>query len=282
MAAAVTQMPPKPDTAVTRKELMSTFWRQFFLQSSWNFERMQALGYCFIMMPVLRKVYQGKPEMMKAAVKRHLEFFNTQPYMAAPILGFSVAQEEQLANSDLAAEVDPSSINAVKVGLMGPLAGVGDSLFWLTFRPIAFSIGIAMAMGGNFLGPVIALVLFNVAHIATRWYGVMEGYKQGLHLLQTLRGGALKKLTEGAGVLAMSVTGAMIASMISTKLTAAATIGKTVVKFQDVLDSILPGAVPLAVVFLVYWGLRKRISPSWLLLILLIVGVLGRAIHFWA
>jgi mannose PTS system EIID component len=278
--AAVSKLSPVPDTKVTKKELRATFWRQFFLQASWNFERMQALGYCYIMMPVLRKVYQGKPEALKAAVKRHLEFFNTQPYLAAPILGFSVAMEEQLSQEG--ADGDAAAINSVKVGLMGPLAGVGDSLFWLTFRPIAFSIGIAMALNGNLLGPVIALLLFNAAHIAVRWYGVMEGYKQGLKLLQTLRGGALQRLTEGAGVLAMAVTGAMIASMIPTKLTAAATIGKTVVKFQEVLDSILPGALPLAIVFLVYYGLRKRISPSWLLVILLAIGILGRAVHFWA
>jgi PTS system mannose-specific IID component len=280
MAVAMNSTPTaQPEALITKKEIRATFWRQFFLQASWNYERMQALGYCYIMMPVLRKLYKNKPEMMQAAVKRHLEFFNTQPYMAAPILGFSLAMEEQLARGE---DIDPASINAVKVGLMGPLAGVGDSMFWLTFRPIAFSIGIAMAMTGNILGPIIALVLFNAVHIATRWYGLTAGYNQGLKLLKDLQGGAMRKLTEGAGVLAMMVAGAMIASMIPTKLTAVAVIGKTIVKFQDVFDSILPGAVPLGLTFLVYWGLRKRVSPTWLLLILLVVGVLGRAIHLWA
>mgnify|MGYP000939468054 CR=1 FL=1 len=265
--------------AITSKEIRQVFWRQMFLQASWNFERMQALGYCFTMMPVLRKLYAGKPEEMKAAVKRHLEFFNTQPYFAAPIFGFSMAMEEKLARGE---DVDPASINAVKVGLMGPLAGVGDSLFWMTFRPIAFAIGVALAMQGNIFGPILALILFNIPHFLVRWYGVTLGYSQGVNLIASLQGAALKKLNEGAGVLAMMVVGGMIATMISTKLTAVATIGGATVNFQEVLDSILPGTVPLAITFLIYWGLRKRMSPVTLLLIILVVGILGNAIGLWA
>ena len=125
---------------LTKSDLTSIFIRSNFHQGSWNFERMQALGYCFAMIPAIKRLYTG--EERKEALKRHLEFFNTQPFVTAPILGVTAAMEEQKANG---ADIDDSAINGVKIGLMGPLAGVGDPVFWGTLRPVVAALGASIA-----------------------------------------------------------------------------------------------------------------------------------------
>lgn len=118
---------------LTASDIRGVFLRSNLFQGSWNFERMQALGFCFSMVPAIRRLYPENSEERKQAIKRHLEFFNTQPFVAAPILGVTLAMEEQRANG---AEIDDAAINGIKVGLMGPLAGVGDPIFWGTVRPV--------------------------------------------------------------------------------------------------------------------------------------------------
>lgn len=141
---------------LTKKDLISMFIRSNFHQGSWNFERMQALGFCFEMVPIIRRLYSG--EERKQAIKRHLEFFNTHPYVTAPILGVTAAMEEEKANG---APIEDSTINGLKVGLMGPLAGVGDPIFWGTIRPVFAALGATIAMTGNILGPILFFVLFQ-------------------------------------------------------------------------------------------------------------------------
>lgn len=112
---------------LTSKDIRNVFYRSNVFQGSWNFERMQALGYAYAMVPAIKRLYpEGSPERV-AAIKRHLEFFNTHPYVGAPIIGVTLAMEEQRANG---APIDDGAINGIKVGLMGPLAGVGDPIFW--------------------------------------------------------------------------------------------------------------------------------------------------------
>lgn len=111
---------------LTPGDIRGVFLRSNLFQGSWNFERMQALGFCYSMVPVIRRLYPENNDDRKQAIKRHLEFFNTHPYVAAPVLGVTMAMEEQRANG---AAIDDAAINGIKVGLMGPLAGVGDPIF---------------------------------------------------------------------------------------------------------------------------------------------------------
>ncbi len=113
---------------------------------------MQALGFCFSMVPAIRRLYPENNDARKQAIKRHLEFFNTHPYVAAPVLGVTLAMEEKRANG---AEIDDGAINGIKVGLMGPLAGVGDPIFWGTVRPVFAALGAGIAMSGSLLGPLL-------------------------------------------------------------------------------------------------------------------------------
>ena len=148
---------------LTQSDIRGVFIRSNLFQGSWNFERMQALGFCFSMVPAIRRLYPENNDARKQAIKRHLEFFNTHPYVAAPVLGVTLAMEEQRANG---AEIDDGAINGIKVGLMGPLAGVGDPIFWGTLRPITAALGASFALSGSILG------LFVMGALVNKWTSV--------------------------------------------------------------------------------------------------------------
>ena len=175
---------------LNKKDLINIFIRSNFLLGSFNFERMQAIGFCVSLLPALRKVYKDDKPAMAAAMKRHLEFFNTQPFLATPIMGITAAMEEKKANG---ADISDQTISGVKVGLMGPLAGVGDPIFWGTLRPVLAALGAGIALTGSIMGPLIFFLVFNAIRLATNWYGVMYGYSKGTELVDETRCASSRK-----------------------------------------------------------------------------------------
>ena len=159
--------------SLTKSDRISVMLRSQFLQGSWNYERMQNGGWAFSLIPALKKLYPNKEEASDA-LKRHLEFFNTHPYIAAPILGVTLALEEEKANG---ADIDDAAIQGVKVGMMGPLAGIGDPVFWFTVRPILGAIAASLATGGSLLAPLFFFISWNLVRIAFLWYTQEIGYK---------------------------------------------------------------------------------------------------------
>ncbi len=264
---------------LTKRDLFWVFVRSNLFQGSWNFERMQALGYAFSMTPAIRKLYPEGSEERKQAMKRHNEFFNTHPYMAAPILGTTLAMEEEKANG---AEIDDAAINGVKVGLMGPLAGVGDPIFWGTARPVFAALGASIALTGSILGPLLFFVLFNAVRLGLRWWGVYYGYKKGSDIVADMKGNVLQKLTEGASILGLFVMGALVNKwttvnipVVISKIKNPDTGEMVVTTVQSVLDQLMPGIVPLGLTFLCMWLLRKRVNPLVIILGFFVVGILG-------
>lgn len=136
---------------LSKSDRQKVWWRSQFLQGSWNYERMQNLGWAYSLIPAIKKLYTKK-EDQAAALERHLEFFNTHPYVAAPIMGVTLALEEERANGT---EIDDAAIQGVKIGMMGPLAGIGDPVFWFTVRPILGALGASLAATGNIVGPLL-------------------------------------------------------------------------------------------------------------------------------
>ncbi|MDV8933737.1 MAG: PTS system mannose/fructose/sorbose family transporter subunit IID, partial [Carnobacterium sp.] len=198
---------------LTKKDRLAVAWRSTFIQGSWNYERMQNGGWAFSMIPAIKKLYKTK-EDRSAALKRHLEFFNTHPYIASPILGVTLALEEERANG---APVDDVAIQGVKVGMMGPLAGVGDPVFWFTVRPMLGALGASLAMGGNILGPIIFFVAWNLIRWGFMWYTQEFGYKAGSKITEDLSGGVLQDVTKGASILGMFVLAALVQRWVSIK-----------------------------------------------------------------
>ncbi|AJJ64840.1 PTS mannose transporter subunit IID [Yersinia aldovae] len=270
---------------LTPADIRGVFIRSNLFQGSWNFERMQALGFCFSMVPAIRRLYPENSEERKQAIKRHLEFFNTQPFVAAPILGVTLAMEEQRANG---AEIDDAAINGIKVGLMGPLAGVGDPIFWGTVRPVLAALGAGIAMSGSLLGPLLFFVLFNLVRLLTRYYGVAYGYKKGVNIVSDMDGGLLQKLTEGASILGLFVMGALVNKwthvnipVVVSKITNQA--GETTVTtVQTILDQLMPGLVPLLLTFGCMWLLRRKVNALWIIMGFFAIGIFGYWIGFLA
>ena len=273
------------DKKVTKDDLFWTFIRSNFLLGSFNFERMQSMGFCVSMMPILKRVYGDSKEEMKAALKRHLEFFNTQPFVAAAIMGIIGAMEEKRANG---ADISPATLSGVKVGLIGPLAGVGDPIFWGTIRPVLAALGAGIALTGSILGPIIFFVAFNAIRLATHWYGVKYGYEKGTELVENIGGAEMKFLTEGASVLGLLVMGALVAKWTTVNMPLVISeydnaMGEHVVTtLQTILDSLMPGIVALLMTFACMWLLKRGMNPLFIIIGLFVIGIVGYAIGLFA
>ncbi|MDX8000032.1 PTS mannose transporter subunit IID [Xenorhabdus sp. Reich] len=264
---------------LTQSDIRGVFLRSNLFQGSWNFERMQALGFCFSIVPVIRRLYPENTEERKQALKRHMEFFNTHPYVAAPILGVTMAMEEQRANG---ADIDDAAINGIKVGLMGPLAGVGDPIFWGTVRPVFAALGAGIAMGGSPMGPILFFLLFNLVRLLTRYLGVAYGYKKGLDIVKDMGGGFLQKMTEGASILGLFVMGALVNKwtkvnipLVVSEVPDPITGEMKVTTVQTILDQLMPGLMPLLLTFGCMWLLRKKVNPLWIIIGFFILGIVG-------
>jgi len=264
---------------LTKGDLNACFIRSNLLQGSWNFERMQALGYAFGIVPAIRRLYPEGSQERKDAIKRHLEFYNTQPFVTAPILGVNLAMEEERANG---APIDDGAINGVKVGLMGPLAGVGDPIYWGTARIILAALGASLAVTGNIMGPLIFFIGINIIRILPRWYSMKYGYEKGTEIVQDMEGGQLQKLTTGASVLGLFVMGGLVARWASLNIPleiARYTNQKgeeVVTTVQSVLNDLLPGLVPLLLTFLCMTLLKKKVSAIAIIFVMFAVGIAGR------
>lgn len=294
---------------LTKKDRLSIWWRSTFLQGSWNYERMQNGGWAYTMIPAIKKLYKTK-EDRAAALQRHLEFFNTHPYVASPIIGVTLALEEERGNG---APVDDVTIQGVKVGMMGPLAGIGDPVFWFTVKPILGALAASLAMAGNILGPIIYFVAWNVIRMAFMWYTQEFGYKAGSKITDDLSGGLLQDITKGASILGMFILGSLVNRWVSiqfmpvvseVQLDEGAYIDwdqlpsgaqgiksaleqqaaglslsdHQVTTLQDNLDSLIPGLAPLLLTLFCMWLLKKKVSPIVIILGLFIVGIGGHLI----
>ena len=296
--------------SLTKKDRLSVMLRSQFLQGSWNYERMQNGGWAFSLIPALKKLYPN-PEDSKAALKRHLEFFNTHPYIASPILGVTLALEEDRANG---APIDDATIQGVKVGMMGPLAGIGDPVFWFTVRPILGSLGASLALTGNILGPILFFVLWNLIRMSFLWYTQEIGYKAGSEITKDMSGGILQDITKGASILGMFILAVLVQRWVNIKFAfdvakvqldekayihwdklpegskgiqeAFAQVGQglsqtseKVTTFQQNLDMLIPGLSGLLLTFLCMYLLKKKVSPITIILALFAVGIVAHVLH---
>ena len=172
---------------------------------------------------------------------------------------------------------DTSSINSVKAGLMGPLAGIGDSFMWGTLRIIATGIGTSLAMNGNILGPILFFLLFNIPHVILRYICMMGGYKFGAGFLSKIAaGGLMEKLTYAASILGLMSIGSMIATMVTVNIPLTYTNGDTSVVIADVINGIVPCLLPLLFTGFIYWLVtKKKMKTTWALILIFIIGILG-------
>jgi PTS system mannose-specific IID component len=263
------------ETQLKRRDLLrSWFCWLTFSHSCYNYERLQGLGFAHGMTPIIERLYTSRDEI-SAALRRHLVFFNTEPNVGAVVHGVTVAMEEERASGST--QITDEAINSIKSGLMGPLAGIGDSLTQGLITPILLSLGIGLAQQGNLAGPVLYLLLESAAIIGVSYFSWMQGYRWGrVAVERILRAGLLQPLMEGATVLALTVVGALTATTVQLTTKAVLTIGPQSVNLQtDVLDKILKGFLPLSLTLLIWWLLGKKKSPLTVILVVFAAGMIG-------
>lgn len=265
------------ESKITKKDLMRVFWRSFTMEWSWNYERQMNLGFCYSMLPILDKLYD-KEEHRIQAYQRHLEFYNVTPWISTFQLGITASMEEQNAADP---DMDDSSINSVKVALMGPLSGLGDSFFWGTLRIIAMGVGTSLALQGNILGPILFLLIFNIPALLVRYYGLFAGYKLGVGFLDRIKeSGLMDRLTFGAAIIGLMVVGAMIASMVSINMPLTIGSGEDSLTVNEMFDNIIPGLAPLLFTLFILYLVRKGVKAHWILLLFVVIGLLGAITGF--
>ncbi|MDO4662245.1 MAG: PTS system mannose/fructose/sorbose family transporter subunit IID [Tissierellia bacterium] len=294
---------------LSKKDRKKVAIRHQYLQGSWNYERMQNGGWAYSMIPAIKKLYPDEEERKKA-LQRHMEFYNTHPYVSAPVMGVTLALEEDRANG---APVDDVAIQGVKVGMMGPLAGVGDPVFWFTLRPILGALGASFALSGSIIGPLMFFIVWNVIRMAFLWYTQEYGYKVGSQIAKDASGGMMGRITQGASILGMFIIGSLVQRWVSISftpvisrvdqmdgayidwstlpqgaegikqaLTQYSQLGPDaldkvkVTTLQQNLDQLIPGLVALLLTLGICKLLKKNVSPIVIILALFGIGILAR------
>lgn len=259
---------------ITKKDFNKVFWRSFTLLGSMNYERMEALGFLYSIFPCLKKIYKDDPDGLKEACTRHMAAFNMTVAPSPFVMGIAIAMEE-LAKKDK--NFDVSSINAVKVALMGPLSGVGDTFFWGIFRILACALAIGFAQQGNPIAPLVLLVLFNVPNFVVRWIGLKVGYTNGSTFLKEMEeSGKMALFTHCAGIVGVASIGCLIAMWVPISCPLNFTISGSEIVIQDYLDQILPCLLPLCTTLTIFAYLRKGNKSIQAILYVVIIGfILG-------
>ena len=264
-------LPAAREHLLGKKELSAIFFKSFGLEGPFIYSRLQAIGWCRSMLPAIEKLYDTDEERC-AAVNRHLEFFNSNPEFSTFIMGISASMEEQNAVEQ---GFDTASINNVKAGLMGPLAGIGDSFWWGIVKTVASGIGCQFAMQGNVLGPILFLLVFNIPHWAIRYILTIKGYVLGQRVLDMMaESDIIEKISLCAGILGMMVIGAMTCDMISVSTPLVFNMANEVtLEVQAVLDEILPNLLPLLTMLGVAELLKRKVKVIPLIFGLLAFGI---------
>ena len=270
-------------TKLTKKDLWKTFyWCQWFTSGN-NYEKFESQGFTISLLPVFEKLY---PELedRKKAYMRHQDIFLTEAQCAKTVIGITAAMEERYANEG---DIPEESIGAVKAAMMGPLAGIGDTLYHGTLRPIFAGIAVSMVEASNYTSPAGPLMFFVVMGLIGQlinWFGIFKGYEKGVELMEDIESsGLIDKVREYAAILGCVIMGGFSASFVTMNLAISYTAGETVVNLQSTLDSLVPRLLPLTyTLFLYYLITKKKANPILLMVATIVLGTVGYLLGIFA
>ena len=258
-----------PAPQLDKKTLNKMVWLSCFLQASFNYERMQACGWLWGMLPCLQKIHTYK-EDLKASMAHNLDFLNTHPFLVTFVMGIVLSLEQNKA--------DTATIRSVRISAAGPLGGIGDALFWLTLVPITAGLTANMAMEGQIIGAVLFLIIFNAVQFAVRFGLMYWSYGLGTKAVTLLTSSA-KEFTRAASILGIFVVGGLIANYGGTSLRIV--VGDPAINIQGLLDGVLPKLIPLLITLGIYVLIKKGWTPVKCIILILVVGILGCAFGIW-
>lgn len=263
-----------------KKMINSICWRSMNAHCSrvGGQARQMAIGFLWQIMPALNRYYKDQPEKKKEALYRHVQFCNVSNAIYPFLAGLVASMEKENSEVD---DFDTSSIVAIKAALMGPLAGIGDSLLFSVVRVIAAGIGISFALQGSILGPILFFLIYNGCTMALRFSLGYVGFISGSSFITNMyQNGTLKILTKCAGILGLIMVGAMTASTV--KFTTAISIlipGGEAVALQSSLDTLFLGLVPLLLTFGCKKLLDKNVNINWIMVGIFVLSLLMAAVH---
>ena len=271
-----------PAAKLDKKTLNKVAWMSMMLQASFNYERMQAAGWLWSILPGLEKIHTNK-EDLAASMGHNLEFFNTHPFLVTFVAGIVLSLEQQKA--------DINTIRAVRVAAMGPLGGIGDALFWFTLVPITAGITANMAIDGSVVGPILYFIITFGVQMALRIWLMHWSYDLGTAAIGVLTEHA-KEFTHAASLLGVFVVGALTCNYGATSLDmmipngTKVVDGEVVANFIDVqglLNGVLPAMIPLALTLMCYFLIKKKgWSPIKCIALLLVIGIVGCVFGIWS
>lgn len=262
-----------PAKQLDKKTLNKMVWRSLFLQASFNYERMQAAGWLYGILPGLEKIHTDKDDLSKS-MKHNLEFFNTHPFLVTFVMGIILSLEQQKA--------DTNTIRAVRVAAMGPLGGIGDAIFWFTLVPITAGITANMAISGSLAGPILFLLIFNAVQFGIRYWLMHWSYNLGSKAIDILTKNA-KEFTRSASMLGVFIVGALTSNYGATKLAIEIPNGEAPINIQKILDGVLPQMLPLIFTLMLFFLIKKRKwTPVQCIGLLLVIGLIGGFFNIWA
>lgn len=267
----------KLDKKTLRKSWFSWFTGNL---SSMSFEWLETFGFAVSMMPVIKKLYGDNKEEELKAIKRHAVFYNTEPQLGSVINGIVCGMEEERANG---ADIDDEIINSIKLGLMGPLAGIGDAMIPGMYIPLLLSIGIGLSQGGNPLGAIFYIITYLTTITALSYFVFLKGYELGTKSIDLIVGEAALRAREAFNLLGSIVVGGVAASFVNFgtkwKINTGA---KDAIAVQGVLDGIFPKVLPLFLVILCWWLMsKKKMSSLKVMGVLIVIAILGVLINFF-
>lgn len=248
--------------------------------SAWNWERMQNVAFAWSLAPVLKKISKNKEELGRA-LGRHMSFFNTEPTVGTPIIGAVAAMEVQRSKGE---DIPDDVINAIKSGLMGPMAALGDSLFASTGNALLLSFGMGLALEGNIFGPILFALIWATLTIGASLAGVQLGFREGMKIMDSklFSEEMIQKATAFLSILGLTVVGGLSSSFVSLKTGISWTNGESVTQLQEILDGLMPGLLPFIIVVVSWYLLdKKKMSVMKLMLILIAIGTIGSLLHIF-
>ncbi len=252
-----------PAKNVDNSVLNKMIWRSLFLQASFNYERMQAGGWLYGMIPGLEKVHTNKDDLA-LSMSHNLDFINTHPFLVTFVMGIVLSLEQQKA--------DIQTIRSVRIAAAGPLGGIGDALFWFTLVPITAGIAGNMAIDGSIAGAVLFFTVFNAVQLFVRVFLMKWSYSLGTKAVTVLTANA-KEFTRAASILGIFVVGSLIAAYGGTELRIA--IADPAIDAQGLLNGILPKFLPLVITLALYALIKKGWTPTKCIMLLIVVGLAG-------
>ena len=266
---------------LSKKALNKSFLNWFYGHlTCFSQEHMQTFGYMLAILPILQDLYDTNEEQTEK-MQTYTAFFNTEPQVGSVVVGITAGMEEARANGE---PVDGETINGIRAGLMGPLAGIGDSLVVGTVIPILLGIALSLSGGGSPLGAIFYILVWNIGMFLIMRLLYFKGYEMGGKAVEFLVGEKANAIREAIVMIGTMVIGGVTASWvsISTAFKMVGSNGETIVDLQSTLDTVYPHILSALFVLLCWWLMsKKKMSPIVVMLLLVVIAFVGVLVGFF-